>query len=404
MHRNAVLSLLLLAGCSSSAEPSPNAPPPGTQPGTEDAPAPSAPAACPEGEAFRLVSAKVVVQVSINGGAPKPWVLDTGAPTSVADASIADDVKGKDVTLSVGGVTRHIGRIAVMDMSEALRMDVAGIIGHDVFGEVLTLDYPRKRFWIAEGLDDAGMRACTHVRGEPTTVDAVYEDYVYVRGSAEGKPGWFLVDSGASFGAMPNGVFAELQAAHPRAAVEGFYTPAAIGTFWAKLTTIARLEVGGARVEDITTRTLDDGMLPAPKALGDGPLLGVLPSGFLRHFMVTVDFTKQKVRLDAERDAELREPHAAFPVGIGLETKTDAPVHVAQVLAGSAAEEAGIVVGDEVVAIDGKPLASMDPYERPWRLVGPEAGTTVKVTIAHDGAQTTHSLVTRDLLMPPKLP
>lgn len=403
MHRNLVLPLLLVAGCSSSAEPSAPAPAP-APPAAEEPSAPAVPHACPEGEAFRLQSAKVVVQVSINGGAPKPWVLDTGAPTSVADASIANDVKGKDVSLSVGGVTKHIGRIAVMDMSEALRMNVAGIIGHDVFGEVLTLDYPRKRFWIAPSLDDAGLRACTHVRGEPSTVDAIYEDYVYVRGNAEGKQGWFLVDSGASLGAMPNGVFTELQAAHPRAAVEGFYTPAAIGTFWAKLTTIAHLEVGSARVEDITTRTLDDDMLPAPKAIGNDPLLGVLPSGFLQHFMVTVDFTKQKLRLDAERDAELREPHAAFPVGIGLETKTDAPVHVAQVLAGSAAEEAGIAVGDEIVAIDGKPLASMDPYERPWRLVGSQAGETVKVTVARDGTQTTHALATRDLLTPPKLP
>lgn len=402
------LATLALAACGSADEAGPGpgsaAPGPGAAPTAEPGPA-TPPPACPAGEPFRLVANKIVLDVSIDGGPRQKWFLDTGAPETVADKSIADQVMGKgSVKLTAGGVTKELAP-GVMDVRTASRMDVVGVLGQDFFGEVLTLDYPRSRLWIEPELNEPALAACDHVAGKASTVDATYEDFLYVRGTAEGRPGWFLVDTGASMGALTKGVFAELDAKHPRPSLTGYYTPAAIGKFWARLTTVGYLEVGTHKVEHVLTRTTDDKLLPSPKVATAGePLLGVLPSGFMRHFMVTTDFKKHKLRIDPKKGDSLREPTSVYPLGIGLAENLSGPAIVSAVLPGSAAAAAGIVPGDEIVSADGAALAPMDPFERPFRLVGDKAGQTVDVEVKHEGAVTSHELVAKVLLTPPALP
>ncbi len=52
--------------------------------------------------------------------------------------------------------------------------------------------------------------------------------------------------------------------------------------------------------------------------------------------------------------------------------------------AGMGAAKAGLEVGDEVLAIDGKPVAKMSPPEVHEALAG-KVGTKVKVTVARGG-------------------
>jgi membrane-associated protease RseP (regulator of RpoE activity) len=230
------------------------------------------------------------------------------------------------------------------------------------------------------------------------SLDALWSDYVYVRGTMEGMPGWFLVDSGATYGATRKSVFAALTKAHPRPTLTGFYTPAQVGTFWSDVATLGAVEAGGVAVDGILTRTIDDDILAPPKEIGSDTLLGVLPSGYLHHFMVTVDFTKKKLRLDAKKDDTMKEAPELFVTGISLEETTGAPVHVTSVLPGSAAAEAGIAAGDELVSIDGAPIAGIAPFDRSFRLASPTNGHQVTVEVAHGGTTTSHALVTRDLL------
>lgn len=402
----ALLCAAALAACGSSddavnARAKPEAP--GPAPGV-DAGAAAPLAVCPEGEPFRLVTNKIVVDVSIDGGPKQKWFLDTGNPETVADSTIASKVEGKKVKLTAGGLTKELAP-SVMDVRSASRMDVVGVLGQDFFGEVMTVDYPRSRLWIETELDEAALAACDHVAGKPSTVDAKYEDFLFVRGTAEGKPGWFMVDTGASMGVMPKSVFAALDAAHPRPSLGGYYTPAVAGKFWARLTNIGYLEVGAHRVERILTRTTNDKMLPQPAGLtAEEPLLGVLPSGFMRHFMVTTDFKKHKLRLAPGKDDTLREPTSQYPVGLSIAENLSGPVIVSGVLPGSSAAAAGIVEGDTLVSVGGTKMESMDPYERPFRLAAANDGAHVLVEVDHEGTVTTHDLVAHDLLTPPALP
>jgi hypothetical protein len=222
-----------------------------------------------------------------------------------------------------------------------------------------------------------------------------------VRGDAEGTPGWFLVDSGASYGATRKGPFAALNAAHPRPVMSGFYTPALVGTFWAEAATIGWLEVSGLRVDHVFTRTIDDDVLAPPTPIGSDTFLGVLPSGYLHHFMVTVDFEKKKLRLDATKDDMLREPTQLYVLGISLEQTPTTPVHVASVLPGSPAAADGIVVGDEIVGVEGMSFASIQPFLWPFKLASATEGAMIHVDVKHGDTTTTHTIVTRDLLTSP---
>jgi membrane-associated protease RseP (regulator of RpoE activity) len=176
-----------------------------------------------------------------------------------------------------------------------------------------------------------------------------------------------------------------------------------VGTFWSDVATIGYLEVGGVKVDHILTRTVDDGVLPPPAGIGADTFFGVLPSGYLRHFMTTIDFGKKKARFDAKKDDSMQEPTVVYTLGISLEETTGSPVHVTATLPGSSAAADGIQPGDEIVNIEGAAVANMDPYSRAFALSSGSDATTIHVDVSHAGTTTTHALVTHDLLTSPQL-
>jgi hypothetical protein len=395
------LGLVFLAACSGSSAQPAAAGSDASTPGDDAAPDAAAPA-CPEGVAFTDTSNKVVIDVKIDGTTYK-IVYDTGAPNSVFDASVQQTIGGGVHTIELAGKSVRVPITFMSDLGVGAIPGVVGIIGSDFAGRfAVSIDYPRSRFWLDDTLDEATLAACAHVEDKPTIVDAVLDYYVYVPGQLESKDGWFLLDTGASFGAVPKSIFAELDAAKPRPALPGFYTPAAVGTFWAQLSTVGSMETGGQSVSKIVVRTIDDGILGSPgsPATAEKPLLGLLPHDYLAQFLVTVDFPRKKVRFDAAKTATRVGPTQFLVAGIGLEEVETPPIHVARVLAGSSAADQGIVVGDEIVSIGGTPIAQIDVATRPWKLVA-RTNAPVAVTVSHGGVSRDVMLDMRDLLTGP---
>ena len=364
-------------------------------------------ATCPIGHPMSRLSGKPVVMVALSGIGPFPFMYDTGAPTSAIEEATYEAVGPGPYEVEVGGRSAEVGSMTRFS-AERLGIDgVAGILGTDIMGRfAVTLDFSREVFWLDDARDEAALTACEHVRREPVEVPYLLANYLFVSGHAEGLEGRFLVDTGASLGAMPNTIFDRLQEASERPALEGFYTPAAIGTFWARLTAIGSLEVAGQRVEHILTRTVADDLIPVPDFDGE-PFLGVLPSGFLHHFLMTVDHPNNVVRLDPYAASAMREPSSIFVAGIGLGRNEQPPIRVAQVLAGSAAAEAGVQIGDEVVEIEGRPVGDLEPYARPFMLAAQVEGTEVSVRLRRtvegaDPLELDFILETRDLLIDPE--
>lgn len=347
------------------------------------------------------VSGKPLIDVMFGDKGPYKFVYDTGAPSSGMDTKLYDEVGAGPYALEIAGQHIEIPLIQTVPSAALGIPGVSGIIGGDVMkGFAVSLDFSRKRFWLEPTRDEDALLGCTHVSGEPVEVEWIQASYLFVPGKMDSADGWLLVDSGASLGAVPESVFTQIDTAAPRPALEGFYTPAAIGTFWSKLSTVGKIEVGGLAVEHLSIRTIGDGAIPVSSSV-PGPLLGVLPTDYLKHFLVTVDYPGKILRLDPVTGLDSEEPTRFFTVGIGLESKTELPQHVAQVLAGSAAEEAGILIGDEVTAIQGQSIESISPYQRPFGLVSPQAGATIGVTVLRNGVEESFELEARDLLVSP---
>jgi regulator of sigma E protease len=60
------------------------------------------------------------------------------------------------------------------------------------------------------------------------------------------------------------------------------------------------------------------------------------------------------------------------------------PARIDQLLPGSAAEQAGLKVGDQLLAVDGR---AVEDFDAARLLIAPRAGETVELTILRDGAQ-----------------
>jgi hypothetical protein len=359
------------------------------------------PASCPVGTDFTPVAGKIIVEVAIDDGAPQKWILDTGAPSSLLDTSIT--LSGADHVIHLAGHDFKVRHIEQGDVATSLQIPgVVGIFGMDLLTRAkasLTLDYPRSKLWIDDALDEPALLACDHVAGKPFVTPYKANSYFFVPGKLEDVDGWFLVDSGATLGAVPDDVFDALNAAHPRPALDGFYTPAFVGTFWARMSAIGALHVGDLAVDHIVIRTIDKGLLTPPDATTK--LLGLLPSGFLHHFMITLDFSAKTVRFDAAKGDDMKEAPKYFAVGIGLEHVTDAPIHVSQVLSGSSAEEQGVLAGDEIVTVAGKDFATLAAYSRPWSLMSGTLGAKIAVTVKRSDGTHDLTLEARDLLRDP---
>ena len=81
-----------------------------------------------------------------------------------------------------------------------------------------------------------------------------------------------------------------------------------------------------------------------------------------------------------------------YTMGVGLDFDSELGLTVSRVVPGSAAEEAGLLAGDALLAIDGKPfgddpLAALDPYL--------QTGKTMKLRIRRDGTERTVELTPR---------
>lgn len=329
---------------------------------------------------------KPIVDVTISGRGPFRFVYDTGAPTSAADVDLIGRIPTGTVTIEVGGHTVPYGRLETYDLDQALRGEIDGILGADVMGTFsVTLDVARERYWVELDRDEAALLACTHVARTPTELEYLLEDYFFVPGHAEAISGWFLVDSGASLGALTDPVVDQLLLEAPRPFLENFYTPAGIGTFWARLLTVGHLEVGGLDVRRILTRSVPTRLLQGPTFPDGGPLLGVLPTGFLKHFLLTVDHPAGRIRLDPYAGDDRIEPNPRAYVGLSLTRNIHFPPVVGVVLPGSGAEAAGIQPGDELHRVEGVDLSTLDAYSWSWALTSPSEGQLLDLDLVRAG-------------------
>jgi hypothetical protein len=137
-----------------------------------------------------------IAPVFIDERGPYPFILDSGAGTSVVDPAIARELRLDDrMDFRVGDFSvegAELYRSSMTDIGRVLGRDVAGILGHEVFQDyLLTYDYAADAILLNEG---------SLAESDPGVVRTADRDRPWVAAMVDGRRIAVLIDTGAGRG------------------------------------------------------------------------------------------------------------------------------------------------------------------------------------------------------------
>jgi len=357
---------------------------------------------------IKVASNVPLVPVRINGR-DLLFVLDTGSERSAIHTSLVTPLKLKTVdnvkvlrnyrileTTAVEAETIEVGRhvfsqkiLTVADMkpaSRALDVEVDGVLGNDVLQEIVfTLDYAKPELTIHDDqanpspgvpleLHRDGDQFFTHVQLISKARDLLLD--TGTNSTNLSWSSWQQLSGQLKPGTIVQGV-----------ARAGFSTPSAF------FVCLPNLSIGNFPISNQVVRL-------QPKvesgAFATEPFAGILGSDVLRHFQVTFDLKHSRIFL--KKDSAF-QPDVYRYSTIGLQFARDdrRGFSVMSVWKNSPADEAGVLMGDEIKSVNGDSTDSMSATQLSGRLRGKE-GTPVTLTIERDGQTRSLTMRTRQML------
>jgi len=326
---------------------------------------------------LRLEGGIVLVDVSIEGRPPMPFILDTGGHailTSDAAKLLGFETKGNGVSGGSGSGTMSTSYTKVHDtaLGDAHVSDltytvlpypyefyergndapIAGILGLEMFERfAITFDYDRGELRLAPY--DQG-EAPAAMKGDAIPLRFT-DDMPLASARQDGHAGMFGIDTGNAGYVLTfpqwanrNGVAAHYAAGLP------IPTGGVGGLFIAHVAHAKELMLGQQRLDNIVAMlTRDDA-----GATGNPSEAGNIGQDVLSRFNVHFDYRRQQMVLMPR--AKAPDWHYGM-AGFRADKKQDHPdrFDVINVMPGSPAQQAGLKQGDAIVAANGKPAASL---------------------------------------------
>ena len=358
------------------------------------------------------------VMTACYGDRPLTFILDTGAGATLFDFRVSQSlgIPALDATSSGGaGPGRTVGahlrpdsvRLAGTNLEApvALALDLAALSdrgGMQIDG-ILGADFIR-RYVIALSYHDSTMNLIDarsfHYAGPGTAVPFTFRGaFIYVEGAlglADGAtlPGTFIVDVGAGGALSLAKPFVDQNHLRDRVGPT-VHRPAGFG-------------VGGMTVGDFArTASFAIGgiVLPRPVVTLFGDSAGVLSTSvhgqgniggdILRRFTLFLDYPRKQ--LIFEPNVDLADPFEVDMTGLSMIPIPGEPkARVEFIVPSSPAANAGFMVGDTIVALDGRPAtaAEMDVSSSRRR----HEGEHLTYTVRRSGVDVMLALVTKRLI------
>ncbi len=375
-----------------------------------------APIVAPAQTAVRIddLAGILVISATVDGKGPYHFVLDTGAGITVVTPKLAEAVgltaAGSDVAHGTSDqtVVTRLTTLKSLAVGTAMQANVAaaivplpldltyqgaygtidGIVGATFLRNyVVSLDIAACRATFAP---TAAQTPLEKGKALPLTFTA---GHIPVVGAiVEGIPGTFEIDSGNNDDLLLTESFASAHGVGSgyRAPIHSEYVGVG-GSASSTRIRVASIAVGPFILHGIPAEISQakSGVLQR-----DG-LDGNFGYDLFRQFVVTIDYGN--ARLYLRPNAAFDTPVTVAGTGIIPERNADGAFDIASVLEGTPAAAAGVKAGDTIVAIDGKPTASMSDAD--YRTaVGGRAGTPVIYTLRSGNASRIVTLTTVDLL------
>lgn len=321
---------------------------------------------------FEFEFNQIVLRVRVNESAPLRFLFDTGAGASLLSArraaafnlkkadnvtarGVGGDVEGslaKGVSLGVPGVTALNQRLVLLpiDFPFCEARDIEGIIGYDFIKEfVVEINYEAHTISL---FDPATYQY--RARGEELRLVIDETPRVRMSIALPGQApieGLFEVDTGSDGTITVNSPFVNRHALLKALSAQVANNERGLGGESKRVDArLDHMQLGRFRIAAPLVGFSLDAQGAMAAADNDGPI----GNEILRRFKVTIDYSRQRMML--EPNSHLGDPFESDMSGISIdaEGKDCRIFKVAEVSEKSPAALAGILAGDEIVAIDGK--------------------------------------------------
>jgi hypothetical protein len=353
-----------------------------------------------------------VVEASIDGHSPMPFLLDSGGHAIfTAEAARALGLRGSGHGTSGGGgegkvalqytrtKTLRVGNAELRGIPFLIipydksfsdrgpgRAPLAGILGVEMFERfAIRIDYAHAALTLTPP-------ETFRYRGPAARVPVVFAaDVPLAPAAADGFPGLFQIDTGNAGSSIlfnsflkPHGFFARYGSG---VSATGRGTG---GTVELTAHRVRRLSIGGYDLDDFITQFA----VTRKGAFSSLTEAGNVGFDVLSQFTPTFDYAHSVLYLE-------RRPGAPLPLfnrtGIATTTNSAGGLRITGVLPASPAGEAGLAAGDDVLTANGIPATQISPA-RMDELGRGAVATQLALRILHGGAERVVTLTLRDIL------
>ncbi|MEK6335161.1 MAG: aspartyl protease family protein [Acidobacteriota bacterium] len=338
---------------------------------------------------------QIVLKVSVNGSAPMKFGFDTGAGATILSQSKTAGLKLKKidtvkvngvvagilaggVTLSVPGVTVLNQRVVIipLDGFPCEVLDLVGFIGYDFIKEfVVEIDYEARTLSL---YDPSTYQYAGSGEVIPLTISETPKVQAGI--ILPGKDpiyGFFEIDTGSDSALSINSAMVKR---HGLLAGSGTQMASSNTRVHGELKAVD-VRLGGFQLGRSAIARPIVSLLPDEESDNDGPI----GNEILRRFKVTIDYSRQRMML--EPNNHLSDPFETDMSGIEFESSGEncRVFKVVGVTEKSPAEETGVLIGDEIVAIDNKPANQFTSGQIEKMFM--EAEQERSVTLRRDGKE-----------------
>jgi hypothetical protein len=341
----------------------------------------------------------VFVQGSVNGVGPVWIILDTGASSAVVNKTFVPDfgikptgsrrIEGAsgvetaqtatDISFGLPGVSLFHQSSSVIPLdfvSQRTGRSVAALLGSEFFQNfVVEIDFARERMNL---YDPRSFEY--HGRGDVVPLqfehNLPYVDATLKMPDGDEASGKFVVDLGSEIPVAVTERYATqrgwLKSLHPTLEV----TAKGVG---ATELHIVNARIAGVKIQNmLVAHPIAAFPQNNPGAIAAEEAIGNIGAALLRHFRVIFDYSRRRMIL--EPGSNFAEPFEADMSGlrvIASGTNLDT-VSIDRVRPSSPAAEAGFQIGDQLLALDGKPLPEIRALKKAFRQDGRELELTIK--------------------------
>jgi membrane-associated protease RseP (regulator of RpoE activity) len=360
---------------------------------------------------FKLINNHIYADVSVDGKGPYQFIFDTGGvnlltPPLAKELNLKSEGQMQGNGAGAGHMDVGMTKVDSLQLGDAMVKDqifaviplnemsvtegvpIPGMVGYETFRRFVTrVDYGTGTITLIrpDAFDpkDAGVAIPVVFDGNTIEVQAIYK----------GATGKFTIDTGARSSVTFNGPFAaKYNLAKDGKGIDavtgwGIGGPTRSVALRGDALSIGPMTIKGPVVELSTDKGGD---------FAAGSIAGNIGAGILKRYIVTLDYEHSTIYLKPVTRA-VADLDTFDRAGLWI-NESDDGYKVVDVTKDAPSDTAGLKVGDDIVAVDGKPAKSVPLYEVRKQLRDEAPGTVVTFTVKRGGDTKSVAVTLRDLI------